>query len=329
MNEIIQRRDLDDPKTIRDFITKVETPATLHKLYVLTYCDVSSVHPDAWSSWKASLLRRLYELALEEMQRPFQATLESRNLEDQLIEIVSKKVSEAEVRRHLELLPRQYASSTSAEDVASHIQMIASLASQPFNARIVERQTHWEVTVVANDEDALLCRIAGTLAHLELSILSARIFTRVDGKAIDKFWVTVPELGAGRPALEQRLIKELGKNYRLSMEELRELQTRIQPKIAFGKVRDLPMTPEVAFSNSISENFSTVDLTCNDRIGLLFQVTKVFSDLKLDVHGAILTTEADKAMDAFFITTRDNRKIEDAELIDMIVATLIKELSAS
>lgn len=329
MNEIIQRRDLDDPKTIRDFITKVETPATLHKLYVLTYCDVSSVHPDAWSSWKASLLRRLYELALEEMQRPFQATLESRKLEDQLIEIVSKRVSESEVRRHLELLPRQYASSTSAEDVASHIQMIASLASQPFNARIVERQTHWEVTVVANDEDALLCRIAGTLAHLELSILSARIFTRVDGKAIDKFWVTVPELGAGSAGLEQRLIKELGKNYRLSMEELRELQSRIQPKIAFGKVRDLPMTPEVAFSNSISENFSTVDLTCNDRIGLLFQVTQVFSDLKLDVHGAILTTEADKAMDAFFITTRDNRKIEDAELIDMIVATLIKELSAA
>ena len=207
--------------------------------------------------------------------------------------------------------------------------MISSLETKPFSARIVERQTHWEVTVVANDDDALLCRIAGTLAHLELSILSARIFTRVDGKAIDKFWVSVPENGPGSPALEQRLIKELGKNYRLSKEELHELQARIQPKIAFGKVRDLPMKPEVAFSNAISENFSTVDLTCSDRIGLLFQVTKVFSDLKLAVHGAILTTEADKAMDAFFITTHDNKKVEDAELIDLIVATLIKEISAA
>jgi [protein-PII] uridylyltransferase len=329
MNECIQRRDLDDPKTIRDFITKVETPATLHKLYVLTYCDVSSVHPDAWSSWKATLLRRLYELALEEMQRPFQATLESRSLEDQLIEIVSKRVSEAEVRRHLELLPRQYASSTSAEDVASHIQLIASLANQPFNARIVERQTHCEITVVANDDDALLCRIAGTLAHLELSILSARIFTRVDGKAIDKFWVSLPDGSQRATALEQRLIKELGKNFRLSTEELRDLQARIQPKIAFGKVRDLPMKPEVAFSNAVSENFSTIDLTCSDRIGLLFQVTKVFSDLKLDVHGAILTTEADKAMDAFFISMHSNKKLEDPELIDLVVTTLIKELDGA
>jgi [protein-PII] uridylyltransferase len=325
MNEVIQRRDLDDPKTIRDFITKVETPATLHKLYVLTYCDVSSVHPDAWSSWKASLLRRLYELALEEMQRPFQATLESRSLEDQLIENVSKRVSEAETRRHLEMLPRQYASSTSAEDIVTHIQLLSTLDTQKFNARILERQTHWEVTVVANDDDALLCKIAGTLAHLELSILSARIFTRVDGKAIDKFWVSVPE-GVQAAGLEQRMIRELGKNFQLSMGELRELQARIQPKIAFGRVRDIPMKPEVAFDNDISENFSTVDLTCSDRIGLLFQVTKVFSDLKLDVHGAILTTEADKAMDAFYITDGGNKKIDNAELIDLITTTLIKEL---
>ncbi|MDB5105667.1 MAG: glnD [Fibrobacteres bacterium] len=360
MNEIIQRRDLDDPKTIRDFITKVETPATLHKLYVLTYCDVSSVHPDAWSSWKASLLRRLYELALTEMQSPFQAVLESRSLEDQLIENVSKRVSEAEVRRHLEMLPRQYASSTTAEDIVNHINLLASLSprspvpigsnpaggSQPllgrslpsgdvrsletrkFNARILERQTHWEITVVANDDDALLCAIAGTLAHLEISILSARIFTRVDGKAIDKFWVSIPADGkTGSAAFEQRLIRELDKNFKLTKEELQELRSRIKPKNAFGKVRDLPMKPTVAFSNAISDNFSTVDLTCSDRIGLLFQVTKVFSDLKLDVHGAILTTEADKAMDAFYITDGANKKIEDAQLIDLIVTTLIKDLS--
>jgi hypothetical protein len=49
----------------------------------------------------------------------------------------------------------------------------------------------------------------------------------------------------------------------------------------------------------------------------------------LIVHGAILTTEADKAMDAFYITDASNKKIEDAQLIDSIVATLISELSDS
>lgn len=327
MNEVIQRRDLDDPKTIRDFITKVETPATLHKLYVLTYCDVSSVHPDAWSSWKATLLQKLYDSALEEMQSPFQAVLASKSMEDQLIENVSKRISEQEVRAHLEMLPRQYASSTTPEDIITHIGLLASLETQKFNARILERQTHWEITVVANDVDALLCTIAGTLTHLELSILSARIFTRVDGKAIDKFWVSVPEGKPSSSNLESRLVKELEKNFKLSKEELHDLQSRFKPKSVFGKVRDMRLKPAVTFSNTISDNFSTVDLTCSDRIGLLFQVTKVFSEMKLNVHGAILTTEADKAMDAFYITDASNKKIEDAQLIDSIVTTLISELS--
>jgi [protein-PII] uridylyltransferase len=329
MNEVIQRRDLEDPKTIRDFITKVESPATLHKLYVLTYCDVSSVHPDAWSSWKATLLQKLYDGALEEMQSPFQAVLASRSLEDQLIENVSKRISESEVRTHLEMLPRQYASSTTPEDIIVHIGMLASLATQKFNARVVERPTHWELTVVANDDDALLRTIAGTLTHLELSILSARIFTRVDGKAIDKFSVSVPENWKTGASLERGLIAELEKNIRLSHEELQDLRTRFKSKSVFKKVRDMRMKPAVAFSNTISDNFSTVDLTCSDRIGLLFQVCKVFSEMKLQVHGAILTTEADKAMDAFYITDAANKKIEDTQLIDSIVTTLILELSDS
>ena len=330
MNEIIQRRDLDDPKTIRDFITKVETPATLHKLYVLTYCDVSSVHPDAWSSWKASLLQRLYDSALEEMQTPFQAVLDSKILEDQLIENVSKRVSKQEVRSHLEMLPRQYASSTSPEDIISHINLLASLKTQKFNARVVEKPTHWELTVVANDDDALLCTIAGTLTHLQLSILSARIFTRVDGKAIDKFLVSVPDGDIYTSArLEKRLLEELEKHFRLSREELRDLQTRFRSKNGFGKVQDLPMEPSIAFSNAISDNFSTIDLTCKDRIGLLFQVTKVFSELKLNVHGAVLTTEADKAMDSFYVTDAGNRKLANSELIDTTMTTLKNELSST
>ncbi len=327
MNEVIQRRDLEDPKTIRDFITKVESPATLHKLYVLTYCDVSSVHPDAWSSWKAILLQKLYDGALEEMQSPFQAVLASRSLEDQLIENVSKRISESEVRTHLEMLPRQYASSTTPEDIIVHIGMLASLVSQKFSVRILERPTHWEITVVANDDEALLLTIAGTLTHLDLSILSARIFTRVDGKAIDKFSVSVPEGWKSGSSLEPSLVQELEKNTRLSHAQLQDFRTRFKTKNVFKKVRDIRMKPAVTFSNTISDNFSTVDLTCSDRIGLLFQVCKVLSEMKLQVHGAILTTEADKAMDAFYITDAANKKIEDTQLIDSIMTTLISELS--
>jgi [protein-PII] uridylyltransferase len=149
----------------------------------------------------------------------------------------------------------------------------------------------------------------------------------VDGKVIDKFWVAIPEGRRPAPsALEDRLVRELEENFKLSREELHELRARFKPRNDFWKVREMPIKPECHFSNAISDNFSTLDITCSDRIGLLFQVTKVFSDLKLVVHGAVLTTEADKAMDSFYVTDSANRKLVDAELIDLIATTLTSEL---
>ncbi len=329
MNEIIQRRDLGDPKTIRDFIAKVETPATLHKLYVLTYCDVSSVHPDAWSNWKASLLQKLYNLALEAMQTPMEAAISKRDLQEMLIENISKRFSEQEVRTHLELLPGHYANSTSPEEIIQHIQLISTLGKQKFNAQVFATNTHWEVTIVAADDVALLCGIAGTMAHLELSILSSHIYTRIDGVAIDKFQVSVSARNKFTPeSLKKKLCEELEKNFRLSREELFTLQKKFKTGFQFGKRKELPVAAEIFFSNTISDSFSTVDFTCKDRLGLLYQVTKVFSELRLNVHGAVLTTEADKAMDSFYITDMHEEKIVGQEMIDKIITTLKIELSS-
>ncbi len=329
MNETIQRRDLDDPKTIRDFITKIQSPATLHKLYVLTYCDVSSVHPDAWSNWKASLLQKLYDSALMEMQTPFHAAISSQSMQDMLIENISRHVSEQEVRRHLQSLPRQYASSTSPEDIIGDIRLLAGLRPKRFNVRVSEKPACWEVAVVAVDDSQLLQKIAGTLTHMELSILSARIYTRIDGVAIDKFLVSVPEDNRNTCAsLEDSLGLELKKNFRLSRGELNALRSKYMSKAApFGKKKELPVIAEVSFSNTVSDSFSTVDLTCKDRIGLLHQAAKVMGDLELNIHGAILTTEADKAMDSFYITDIYNQKITSPDLIEKIIDTLRNELS--
>lgn len=328
MNEVIQRRDLDDPKTIRDFIAKVDSPAFLHKLYVLTYCDVSSVHPDAWSSWKASLLKKLYDAALAEMRRPFQAQHEAKDMEEALVENVSRHLSPGEVRHHLELLPRQYASATSPEEVVSHIRLAQSLSEQGFNVRVVQRETHWEITVAARDHEALLSGIAGAMAHLELSILSARIFTRGDGIALDKFMVSAPPADRHTPdTLRERLLKELDRHFRLSLDELRDLQERSRAQPSASRRRELPFAASIAFSNAVSESFSTIDLTCKDQIGLLFQVTRTLSLFGLNVHGAVLTTEADKAMDAFYVTDAKDRKISEPRLISAIIETLRLELS--
>ncbi len=58
MGQMSQRRDLDDIGMISDFATLCGDEENLHELYLLTFCDLASVAPDAMSSWKETLLAR-------------------------------------------------------------------------------------------------------------------------------------------------------------------------------------------------------------------------------------------------------------------------------
>ena len=62
MSDVAQKRDLSDPKTVRDFARLVESRTKLKLLTVLTVCDIRGVGPGVWNNWKAQLLRNLYFL---------------------------------------------------------------------------------------------------------------------------------------------------------------------------------------------------------------------------------------------------------------------------
>ena len=63
MSDTAQRRDLSDPKTVRDFVELVQTPEMLRLLLILTVADIRAVGPGVWNGWKGQLLRELYYAA--------------------------------------------------------------------------------------------------------------------------------------------------------------------------------------------------------------------------------------------------------------------------
>ena len=65
MSDIAQKRDLAEPRTVRDFAQAVKSPTRLKLLTVLTVCDIRGVGPGVWNNWKAMLLRGLYGETLE------------------------------------------------------------------------------------------------------------------------------------------------------------------------------------------------------------------------------------------------------------------------
>ena len=63
-----QKRDVSDPRTVRDFAKAVKTSKRLDLITVLTVCDIRGVGPATLNNWKAMLLRQLYSdtaMALE------------------------------------------------------------------------------------------------------------------------------------------------------------------------------------------------------------------------------------------------------------------------
>ena len=64
MSMVAQKRDISDPKTIKDFANFVQSPERLRLLYLLTIVDIRAVGPGTWNAWKGQLLQSLYEETL-------------------------------------------------------------------------------------------------------------------------------------------------------------------------------------------------------------------------------------------------------------------------
>jgi len=61
------KRDLNDPKTIEDFVADVQSPERLKLLTILTTADIMAVGPERWNHWKSGLLSELYHKSAEAM----------------------------------------------------------------------------------------------------------------------------------------------------------------------------------------------------------------------------------------------------------------------
>src|SRR5690606_12688632 len=75
MSDVAQKRDIADPRTLRDFAKAVKTTKRLDMLLVLTVCDIRGVGPGTWNNWKAMLLRKLHQ----ETERGLENGLEELN----------------------------------------------------------------------------------------------------------------------------------------------------------------------------------------------------------------------------------------------------------
>src|SRR5262249_53774665 len=110
MSLVAFRRDTEDPEVVRQFAELVGIEERLKMLCLLTLVDVSAVSPETLTPWREELLWRLYvdtynHLTLEYADERIEHDLSG------VSEVLAGRpadISEPEIRRFLEGLPRRY-----------------------------------------------------------------------------------------------------------------------------------------------------------------------------------------------------------------------------
>jgi len=335
MSQVAQKGDLDDRTTVEEFARTVGSIDRLKALYLLTYADMRAVAPKVYNNWRDMLLSDLYMRALKVLEQGDREAVDpARRLATVKAAVretlLAASAPEADISAFLDEMPDRYFFTAPEADIALHFDLMRSLADRPLVCRIrhFPELEFSEFIVVTHDQPGLFSMIAGALTANNLNILSARITTRTTGIAMDVFRVS-HLMGAGSMAMEAdrwlRVERDLERVI-TGQQEIAALVAAAHHVQSAGRkfVRHVPT--EVTVDNRSSEQFTVIDVFTQDRVGLLFAITHTLYRLGMLIHLARISTNADQALDVFYVSDRAGRKIEDLDQMRNLRAALLEKV---
>src|SRR5437868_3258114 len=318
--------DIGDPKTVGDFVERVQSPERLKLLLVLTVADIRAVGPNVMNGWKATLLRELYHRAIEVMSGGL--TVEGRDARVAAAQAAARQLlpdfSEAEFTAFAALGYPFYWLSFDPETHARHARLMreAELTGAPLTVekRVDQQRSVTEITLYTADHPGLFSRIAGALAVSGANIVDAKIMTMSNGMALDTLWVQDQE--GGPFARADKLAK-------LAFTFENVLTGDLKPHIELARPAAFPsrtsvftVPPRVLIDNQASRFHTVVEVNGRDRPGLLYELTRELTRLNLQVSSAKISTYGEKVVDVFYVKNLFGHKVEHEQKLAEIRAAL-------
>jgi [protein-PII] uridylyltransferase len=329
MSDMAQKRDIADPKTVKDFVSQVQTPEMLRLLLVLTVADIRAVGPGVWNGWKGQLLRELYYEAESVMSggdamparaarvQHAKAALELR------ITDMTKEAQERALSRH-------YDSYWLAFDDAAHERHARLMADADakgelfsLSAESNDFRSVTEIVLFTPDHPGLFSQLAGAVSISGGTIVDAKAFTTTDGFALDVFSVQDAEGGTfGDAARVERLRQSIERTFRGEVYPRRAIAQRPAKRRSSA----FRVTPRINFDNDASASATVVEVEGLDRPGLLYEVTDALFQSGLSISSAMVSTYGERAVDVFYVRDGFGHKVRHEERLKAVHARLLKAL---
>jgi [protein-PII] uridylyltransferase len=247
-------------------------------------------------------------------------------------QLAGRDVPEPAVEDFLGAMPERYFLTVPEGDITIHFDMMQALRENGAGPMVCRHRhfpkREFSEFVVAPDQPGLFAKIAGVLTANNLNILSARITTRSDDLVLDVFRLS--HLPAGSlMVMEEERWQRVGQDLEQVLSGARdvaEMVSRFYLTMAARRrfVRRVPT--EVTVDNRSSEQYTVIDVFTQDRIGLLFTITHTIFKLGLVIHLARISTNADQALDVFYVSDGHGRKITAPGAFEELRSALVQRL---
>ncbi|MDA0997463.1 MAG: [protein-PII] uridylyltransferase [Proteobacteria bacterium] len=316
MSNTAFKRDVDDPKTVSDFIEVVQSPERLRLLLILTVADIRAVGPTVWNAWKAGLLRELYWRALESLSGDIPADRLARRIENakQSLRTALADWPADDIARHMDLARDNYWLAFDTQTLKRHAELIRIAEARGdqlvISASADEAHDVTEVILYTADHPGLFAKVAGALSLGSVNIVDAKIITLVNGMALDTFWVqdAQSEAVTGGERLErlrQRIERALSGIAPLAR-ELRKARAEAMP----SRTSVFTVPPRVLIDNKASRTHTVIEVNGRDRLGLLHDVTDAITQAGLQISSAHISTYGERVVDVFYVKDIFGLKME-------------------
>jgi [protein-PII] uridylyltransferase len=306
MSDTAQKRDIADPRTVRDFAKAVQTVKRLDLLTVLTVCDIRAVGPDTWNNWKAALIRALYrqtkralETGMEDLNRENRGTVAKKALRAALPDWAKSELKQ-ETSRHYD--PYWQGLHITAHVAFARLLRDLSAHKDPSEVLIdlhpdIDRDATRACIVMA-DHPGIFARLTGALALVGANVVDARSYTSKDGYVAGAFWLQDSDGAPYEASRLPRLTKMIDRTLRGEIVTRDALKSRDKIK---KREKAFNVPTHVMFDNDGSEIYTIIEVDTRDRPGLLYDLAQTLAASNVYVANAVVATYGEQVVDTFYV----------------------------
>ena len=327
-----QREDLNDPQVISRFAIKMGNQEHLDNLYLLTIADMRGTGPNVWNDWKGKMLEHLF---LATSRALLTDTLPHDEIVPRIEEVQIDTLAQLTHSPHLksparkiwDLLNDDYFLSYDTNTIAWHVEQMAKASAIDFP--VVAFRMHPSIEVIqvfvfATNSETLFAIIAGALDRQYFNVVEARTHALPNGLTAYTFVVLTQEFQGPQSA-----------------EYLTECEQEVYQSIIQGKVdhtprsvaphgvaRHLMIPTSAAFIHSPGLDYTMMEISAQDRPGLLYLVVRALLTHKIKLLSAKITTSGERVKDVFFIVDRDGNYLADQSVQNALAEDIKQALTA-